>query len=150
MRSVAADGVRIQALNPGNCPRCAEGRGCGGGILSRLVAQKRPDVRAETRVENLQVGEAVIVGIDEAVLLQASVWVYIVPLLALLLAAGLAHQVLEAPDLVVTAFGIAGLGLGMAWVGRRSQEAAGNPGFRPMILRRDPDQGQACARRYQA
>lgn len=147
MRSVAADGIRIQALNPGNCPRCAEGRGCGGGILSRLVAQKRPDVRAETRVQNLQVGDGVIVGIDESVLLQASVWVYIVPLLAMLVAGGVAHQLLKAPDLIVMIFGLAGLGLGLAWVGQRSREAASDPSFRPVILRRDPGLGQACARR---
>lgn len=146
VRRVADGDVRIQALNPGNCPRCAEGRGCGGGILSKLVSRKRPDVRVESRVADLRVGELVVVGIDEAALLSASIWVYLVPLGAMLLAGGIAQQWLRAPDLIVMAFGIAGLALGLAWLRRQSARAGEQARFRPVILRREADGGDHCAR----
>lgn len=146
VRHVDGDDVRVQALNPGNCPRCAEGRGCGGGILSKLVSRKRPDVRVSSRVDDLRVGEMVIVGIDESALLSASIWVYLVPLAAMLAAGALAQQVLKAPDLIVMAFGFAGLAAGLHWLHRRSRAAEGQSQFRPVILRREALGGDHCPR----
>lgn len=146
VRRVQGGEIHVQALNPGNCPRCAEGRGCGGGILAKLVSRQRPDVRVESRLSDLRVGEMVVVGIDESALLSASVWVYLVPLGAMLLAGAIAQQWLQAPDPIVMAFGIAGLALGLAWLRRQSARAGEQTRFRPVILRREGAGGDHCAR----
>ncbi len=139
--------VWVRAVGPESCPRCAEGRGCGGGVLGRLMGGRRPEVQVSGQLEGLHVGDAVIVGVDEGAVMSASLWVYLVPLCGMLAAGAFAQVVLQAHDLLVAAFGATGLAGGFALtyrVGRRSGAAAR---YRPVLLRRtSPAGGGACAR----
>jgi sigma-E factor negative regulatory protein RseC len=143
---VVSDGqVWVQALNPGNCPRCAEGRGCGGGILARLVGSRRPDVPADSSIADLRVGETVVIGISESALIGASLAVYIVPLAAMIGMGAFAHLALDAADILVAAFGLAGLAAGFIWAARFAARDGAAARFRPVVLRRDDD-AQRCPR----
>ena len=146
VRSVGAEGIRVQALNPGNCPRCAEGRGCGGGILSRLTQQARPDILVSHADIPLAEGETVVLGLEEGALLTASVWVYLVPLGSMLGLGALADVVFGAPDPVVMLFGFTGLSLGLGWLSRRARRAGDDPRFRPVILRKLTATDDHCPR----
>lgn len=95
---------------------------------------------------NLSAGDGVIVGIDDGAVLSASVWAYLVPLLGMFAAGTFAHQVLEAHDALVAAFGIAGLLGGMAVTAAVSQRAVAAGGYRLSLLRRDPQAGEICGR----
>ena len=65
------------------CERCAEGKGCGGGLLSRLLGDRLFQLRVPVRT-GISVGDQVQLGISEGALLGAACLMYLLPLLALL------------------------------------------------------------------
>lgn len=142
---IEGDVVYIQAINIGNCRRCAEGRGCGGGILGRLAGHSRYSVPASSRVQDLQVGESVVVGVTPEAVLSASAVVYLLPLGCMFAAGAFAQLVLGAGDLLVAAFAAAGLGLGLVGVRWRSG-VVNAEAYQPRILRRDDRAADGCPR----
>ncbi len=142
---MASGAVWVRAFGPESCPRCAEGRGCGGGVLAKLVGRHRPEIQVQGTLQNLSVGDTVIVGVDEGVVMQASLWVYAIPLAGMFALGAFAHLVLAAHDLLVAAFGLSGLvaGFGLTrWAGERAEHSAR---FRPSLLRRE-SASDSCAR----
>jgi sigma-E factor negative regulatory protein RseC len=141
-----ADGtILVQAISPSNCPRCAEGRGCGGGVLARLVTARRPGLQAKSRIANLREGEMVVVGVDESVLIRASLLLWLAPLGSMIAAGAFADRLLDAADILVGAFGIVGLAAGFVWVCWRVG-GLDSARFQPMILRRDERVDVVCPR----
>lgn len=139
-------GVWVRAFGPETCPRCAEGRGCGGGALGRLVSRRRPEVRVRGAIPGLRPGDTVIVGVEDGVVMRASLWVYLVPLTGMLLAGAFAQLVLEAHDLLVAAFGVVGLVGGFAFTHMAGRRAAASAAYHPLLLRRAAAGGADCAR----
>ncbi|MFP5304465.1 MAG: SoxR reducing system RseC family protein [Gammaproteobacteria bacterium] len=139
------DGIWVRALGPESCPRCAAGRGCGGGVLGRLVSRRRPEIRVNGALAGLRSGDTVVVGVDEGALMRASLWVYLVPLLCMLAAGGVAQLVLQAHDLLVAALGLVGLAGGFALT-RLAAGPAQASLYQPTLLRREPAGTGACAR----
>jgi sigma-E factor negative regulatory protein RseC len=137
--------VWVRPFGVESCARCREGRGCGGGVIGRLVSRRRPDVPVQLRQALPRVGDVVIVGVEEQALMQAALAVYALPILTLLLAGGFAHQVLQAHELLVAAFGALGLIGGFVLTHRVGQSMALRPGFSPALLRPAPTDGD-CGR----
>lgn len=144
-RTDGAD-VWVRAVGPESCERCAQGRGCGGGVLGRLISRRRPEVRVRGTLDGLRDGDAVIVGVEESVVMRASLWAYMVPLAGMFLAGAFAQLVLEAHDILVAAFGVAGLAGGFALTHLAGRRAAGSLSYQPMLLRRAPVSNAGCAR----
>lgn len=137
--------VWVRPFGVESCARCREGRGCGGGVIGRLVSRRRPDVPVQLRQAVPQVGDVVIVGVEERAVMQAALAVYALPILTLLAAGGFAHQVLQAHELLVAAFGALGLIGGFVLTHRVGQSMALRPGFSPALLRLAPA-GTDCGR----
>lgn len=144
-RLTAAE-VWVRAYGPESCPRCAEGKGCGGGVLARLVGRRRPEVCVNGQPGDLRPGDTVIVGVDEDVVMRASVWVYLVPLVCMFTAGSFAQLALAAHDLLVAAFGLTGLVGGFLLTHLAGQRAALSPRYRPTLLRRVSDGAAHCPR----
>lgn len=73
---------------PGGCGRCHESGGCASGALTQVF--KRQECR-EFRLPNdigAHPGETVRVSLPDGMTLRAAFWVYVLPLLGLLLGAG--------------------------------------------------------------
>ena len=90
------DGVVVTTPGRAGCARCAEGRGCGGGVLGRLTERRQqPTVRA-ANPDNAEfvAGDQVVIGLDDDALIGASLLVYVGPLVAMLGFALVAHLVL--------------------------------------------------------
>jgi sigma-E factor negative regulatory protein RseC len=138
--------VWVKPFGVESCPRCAEGRGCGGGVLGRLVGRTRPEVQVGGGISDLRSGETVIVGVEESALMQASLWVYLVPLVGMFTAGAFAHGLLQAHDLLVAAFGLTGLVGGFALTRIAARTAGASARFRPVLLRRAADAESPCAR----
>lgn len=148
VQSVIDGAVLIRPISPANCPRCAEGRGCGGGLLSRLAGPRRQFLSAEPAsrmVPPLRAGEVVVVGLDESALVQASLLLWLAPLGAMVAAGVFADRLLDATDILVAAFGMVGLAAGFLWVRWRASGLDARR-FRPRVLRRDPRPAASCAR----
>ncbi len=140
-----ADGAAwVRPLSAEHCARCQEGRGCGGGMINRLVSSRRPEVEVSLRRCHPQVGETVVIGVEEGALVRAALAAYAVPLAGLVMAGSFAHLLLEAHELLVAAFGLLGMVGGFVVTRIISDRTAALPDARPVVLRRDAG-GPDCA-----
>ncbi|MEC9363928.1 MAG: SoxR reducing system RseC family protein [Pseudomonadota bacterium] len=138
--------VWVRPFGPESCPKCAQGQGCGGGVLARLVGRRRPEVRVGGRLGPLQAGDGVIVGVDESALMRASLWIYLAPLAGMFAAGAFAHAVLQAHDILVAAFGLTGLLAGFVATHLAGRRAAGSALYLPVLVRRLGEAATGCAR----
>jgi sigma-E factor negative regulatory protein RseC len=132
---VQGDWAWVACRRQVECARCAEGRGCGGGVLGRLLGDRLHKVRVATGTVAVAPGDQVLIGLGEDAVLRAAAAVYLVPLLAAL-AGGLAGAWLAGGDFAAFAGAIAGLVLGLRWARRYSQRHAAEDSLQPVILRR--------------
>ncbi len=121
------EGAWVVSKAPASCGACG-GKGCGSSVFARLWHPDEPEFLVSNPV-GAQPGEEVVIGLPEGALWQASLRVYVLPLILLLACAG-AGQALGGEPAAVWG-GLCGLVLAAA-VLRLSRKAA-DP---PVILRR--------------
>jgi sigma-E factor negative regulatory protein RseC len=85
--------VWIKSLQAGACGGCMQKSACGAAALSKLLPKREFAVDCQL---DLQVGDHVLVAIDDAHLLSTSLLMYILPVLAMLGIVSLASFVLPA------------------------------------------------------
>lgn len=135
---------RVVAIEPGavwvetrrstTCSGCSARNGCGQGLLDRLGVDERGGlVRALSDLQ-LVVGDAVVIGIGERILLRGAVLVYLFPLLGLF-GAALAASALSVSEPYVMLAGMAGFFVCWLIVRRRGRTTAGDPALQPIVLR---------------
>jgi len=126
--------VWVETLRRSTCSACSANAGCGQGLMDKLgVGQRRGHVRALTDLQ-LAVGDGVVIGIREDLLVRSSLLVYLLPLLVLFAGAMLAQWLALAESFVIlTALG----GFLSVWwlVCRRSRRGADDPAVQPVVLR---------------
>lgn len=122
-----------------DCRRCAEGRGCGGGLIGRWLGDRLHEVRVG-HDGGIEVGDCVVIGVDERALLYATVVVYGVPL-AGMLAGALAGDRWLGGDLGALAGAGAGLAIGFTWMRAFSRKMRSRRLFEPTVLRRAVNAG---------
>ena len=108
------DHVMLEIERRTACGLCGQKRGCGNATWGRLLGHDSHEFAAEN-VINANVGDSVVVGIDERVVLSSAFYLYVVPLLTMLVGAVLADVLLNNQFYVILA-SVAGLLLGFAWV----------------------------------
>ncbi len=117
----SAERVRIRFQPLSHCQRCLSGQGCGAGVFGRLFARRGAELEVP-RQPGLVAGQSVRVGIPERVLLRMALWLYGLPLLAFILAAGLAGSLPSygwTQDVLAVSFGLAAAALAVVVAGRR-------------------------------
>ena len=127
----------LETERKSTCGSCAARKGCGTGVLAKVVGRKMTRVVALNQA-GARAGDMVIVGIDERSLVRGSLAVYAVPLLALFAGAlmgeyWLGFWVGEAGAMLG---GLAGLLAGLAWLRRFSWRSRTDPRYQPVVLRR--------------
>ncbi len=129
--------VWVRCRAQAGCARCAEGRGCGGGLLGRLLGDRLREVRAVNESLSLEPGEQVVIGLGDSVLLRAASVMYLVPLLMMFGAAFLFSIIWsEFGDLAAVAGAVVGLFSGL-WLARAyGRRHVSDPGFSPRVLER--------------
>lgn len=131
----------VEAQRQTTCGKCAANKGCGTSVLAKVVGKKAARMRAINKLE-AQVGDTVIVGLNEAALLKGSLAVYLLPLLFMLLFAivgnVVAEQMLWQVEPVVILFAVAGLGVAAIWLRQFTRRIQHDDVYQPVILRRLP------------
>ncbi len=113
------DGVRVCTRAATHCARCAQGRGCGGGLIGALMARGDTSMIAVCDdPARTQVGDAVTVQLPERALLEAAALAYLLPLCTMLLAVALAMIAGVGREGLVALAALGGLLLG-GWLARR-------------------------------
>ncbi|PKM26427.1 MAG: transcriptional regulator [Gammaproteobacteria bacterium HGW-Gammaproteobacteria-13] len=132
--AVEPGAVWVETLRKSTCSSCSVKAGCGQGLLDQLGAGgRRGYVRALSDLQ-LSVGDAVIIGVREDLLVRGSLLVYLLPLLGLFAAAVLAEQAgLSEPWVIFSA--LLGFLFACCAVRWRSRVTAGDPALQPVVLR---------------
>ena len=126
--------VWVETLRKSTCSSCSVKAGCGQGLFNQLgVKERRGLVRALCDL-HLKVGDGVVIGVQEDLLVRGSLLVYLLPLLGLLAAALMADQLgLSEPWVIVSA--LLGFFLACVAVRWRSRSVAADPSLQPVVLR---------------
>jgi sigma-E factor negative regulatory protein RseC len=126
--------VWVETLRKSTCSSCSVKAGCGQSLLDQLSASgRRGLVRALSNLQ-LNVGDRVIIGVREDLLVRGSLLVYLLPLLGLFAAAVSAEQVgLSEPWVILSA--LFGFLLACCAVRWRSRITVGDPALQPVVLR---------------
>ncbi|MBO6849160.1 MAG: SoxR reducing system RseC family protein [Marinobacter sp.] len=131
---VAVDGDRVwvQTIRNSACQSCSARQGCGQRALASATGGRANQIRVLNRL-NAQVGDDVMLAIEETALLRASLLVYAVPLLLMVAGAMIGHQLSGSEDLAAMVG--AGLGLGGGFVlARRAQRKSADQ-YEPRMTR---------------
>lgn len=136
---VDGDQLLLQAESTTSCSGCGVRQGCGTSVLSRWIGRRFTRFTVTNTVD-ARAGDEVIVGISEDALLGGSLAVYLLPLLAMILAALAADSILvadaEKRDLLVSLFAAGGFALAL-WGSRAFLAGAGRRNaMRPVVLRK--------------
>lgn len=142
---VGDDAVWVRCEAQQDCRRCAEGRGCGGGILGRLLGDRLRLVRAGRSGMDLRVGDGVVIALAESALLRASFVMYLAPLLAMIAGAMLFRWLAGTGDLWAIGGGVSGLVVGLWHARRFGRLHRSDSRYHPSVIGRlDGDSLEAC------
>ncbi|MEW6354201.1 MAG: SoxR reducing system RseC family protein [Pseudomonadota bacterium] len=140
-RVVAVDGdaVWVETQRNTTCGACSLNKGCGTAVLAKFLGTRRTRIKALNTLA-VQAGDDVVIGLRENALLQGSLAVYAVPLLAMLIFALFGEALnahweftqTEAPNIL---FGLGGLAVGFFWLRRYALKVAKDARYQPVVLR---------------
>lgn len=138
--SIDKDQTWIETQRKSVCGQCSANKGCGTSVLSKVIGNKFSKMKAINNV-NAQVGDEVVVALNEKSLLKGAFMTYLLPLLYLFLFSffgQLISQNLQIynNELLVIIFAALGFYFGMRHVKRFSTSIAKNESYQPVILRK--------------
>lgn len=139
-----AERARIVAIEPGvvwvetlaqsGCGSCAENGECGTGLLQRYL-QTSQYLRIEVgegAESNYEIDSELELGLDEGVMVRGSLLLYVLPLIGLLLGAGLGYQMAgELSSIFAGLLGMVVAGVAVRWHANKNRF---NPDYHPVIL----------------
>ncbi|ANF26234.1 SoxR reducing system RseC family protein [Stutzerimonas stutzeri] len=132
--ALAPGAVWVETERSSTCSGCSVRSGCGQGLVDRLGIRERRGLILALCDLRLSVGDTVVVGIRESVLLHGAVLVYLFPLIMLFIFAVVASQ-LSAPEPYVMLAGLGGFLFAWLLVRKRSQQTSIDPALQPVVLR---------------
>ena len=120
------------------CGLCGQKRGCGNATWGKMLGHDSHDFTAENQI-NAQVGDSVVVGIDEQAVLNSAFFLYVVPLVGLLIGTLVADYLFKNQFYVILG-AVLGLVLGFLWVkghliGRDKSGVTFSKKYQAIILR---------------
>jgi sigma-E factor negative regulatory protein RseC len=129
--ALTGDHVWVQTIRNTACQSCSVRQGCGQRVLASATGGRASQVLvANTMLA--EVGDEVTLGIDEQALLGASLLVYALPLLLMVVASVAGHQLSGGQDPAAIAGALGGLATGFL-LSRKLQSVQGNR-YEPRLL----------------
>lgn len=127
------------------CGLCGQKRGCGNATWGKLLGHDAHDFNAENSV-NAKVGDSVVIGINEQVVLNSALFMYVVPLIGLLIGTMVADYFFKNQFYVIIGAAL-GLAAGFLWVkghliGHDKSGIAYSKKYQAVILRLADDETQ--------
>ena len=140
---VALDGEQawVTTQRRSACESCAANKGCGTGIMNRAFSGGRT---LHLKVMNnvaAAVGDDVVLGIDDRVLVRSAVLMYLLPLLALMTGAWFGELIAEGLFYIDNEYmsiiaGLLAMLAALVWLHRHARLLAATGQYQPRILRR--------------
>lgn len=134
----------IQTQRRSACQSCQLENSCGQGLISKMSSERSMELWLDN-VLDAQVGQTVTISIPDEGLLQASVLMFVIPLLLMVLGAG-AAMLLMGSDLAAIIGGAAGLLLGFYIARTKSAAMHDDVRFTPVMvsIALQSTEGAAC------
>ena len=132
-RVVAINGDRIwvQTIRASACESCSARSGCGQRVLAGVSGGRANQILVNNRL-GAGVGDEVTVAIDESALLGASLLVYALPLVLMVLGAVSGHQLSGGHDLAAMLG--AGIGMGAGFILARRAQSRSARDYEPRVV----------------
>jgi len=83
---VEQNAVIVETQRSSSCGHCADKQGCGTATLAKAMSSNQTTLRLNTDIK-VNIGDQVTLSIDESALLKGSLFIYLFPLISLILAA---------------------------------------------------------------
>lgn len=128
--------AEVETIRTSSCSTCRARHGCGHHAIAQVSPANRMRMQAIDPL-SVEVGQRVVIGIPEDTLLQASLWMYLMPLLGLVVGAVLPSMWNGSSHLAVI-LSIAGFLMGLLFARRKANRSSNNQDFYPKILRIEP------------
>jgi len=143
-RVVAIDGEQAWVVTQRRsaCESCSANKGCGAGIMARGLMPGRATMQIKAaNLAGAVVGEDVVLGVDDRILLRSALLMYLLPLLALMTGAFLGEQLNAVFLLVRNEYlsvlgGLSAMIAMLWWLHRHARLLAATGDYQPRILRR--------------
>lgn len=130
--ALKGDYAWVQTIQNSACQSCSARSGCGQKVLAAATGGRANQVLVKNAVE-AQVGDEVTIGIDESALLGASLIVYALPLVLMVVASIIGHRLSGGQDIWAMAGALSGLVVG--FVSSRYLQGRGGQRYEPRLLR---------------
>jgi len=128
----------VETQRPSGCGHCDPQKGCATSTLTKFFGGKSTFFKALNPVK-AQIGDAVIIGVEDGAVLKSALAVYFIPLIFVLSGAGLGNF-LAASIALRDFYSIIGAGLGLAisfaWIKVYTRFAGSSRFFQPVVLRK--------------
>lgn len=135
--SVESGAVWVETIQKSACSSCKAESTCGQRLMSKWDGHTTFLRVVDKRIQpnSYQVGDEVTLGIPERIVANGALWVYLMPLITMMIGVCLSHYVgLAEGWTILSAF--VGLGIGGAVVRLHSYIHRNNPDFNPVIVDR--------------
>lgn len=128
----------IETQRKSACGQCSANKGCGTSVLSKVLGTKLSKMKAINKID-AQVGDEVVVGLNEGSLLKGAFIIYMLPLLFLFLFSFIGQLIsqnlqIHNSEILVVVFAVLGFYLGMQRVKIFSKSIEKNESYQPVIL----------------
>lgn len=133
--AVEKDYLWVETIRKSTCQACSAQKGCGYGLMNTVSSSPGHRIRAligEQSERGFQVDDTVEVQIAEEALVSGALWVYIVPLLSMLLMAAAAAS-FSSSDGLAALFALFGLIVGFIVVRRRFISNKSDSHYQPVV-----------------
>ncbi len=136
---VEGDYAWVEIARKPGCNGCAAKSECGTATLAKMMSSKSVSVKT-INVIAANVGDEVVVSVDQKALMAGSFAVYAIPLLLMLLAAFFGDLLgqkffMEYRNGISVVFAFSGLFTGFFWLKNYSQKIAKDPHYQPSLVR---------------
>lgn len=129
--------VWVETCRQSACQSCSSKSSCGHSLLSKI--SRGDSLRLQVKTDKtLQIGDQVILGLEEAAFIRGSALVYLLPLLALIIGALTGDALFGQDSLMSFIFAGAGLVTGFAYVRWYSWHHRQDSQYQPVVLRKLP------------
>jgi len=139
--ALKGDRVWVRTIRASACQSCAARNGCGQKVLAAATGGRANQILV-TNTINARVGDEVTIGIDERALLGASLVVYAIPLILMVVASVLGHHLSGGQDSAAMLAAAGGLALGFVVV--RKLQRPGTTDYEPRLVRVNRIFSQNC------
>lgn len=131
--AVEEGAVWVESIRQTACQSCAARKGCGHSALAKIGQQHKSHVKALNAFD-LNVGDQVVIGVPEDVVMKGTLVAYLMPLVLMLVGAIAADSIVSS-DLWVGLSGLFGLALGFLLVRFHFHAIAKDKRYQPVVLR---------------